>query len=55
MKALTTSKTAAAERRDRYCGLRREGIAQWEAAREVGVSDNAARRYERWYRVTGAR
>ena len=51
MKALTTSRPVAVARRDKYYGLRREGMPPWEAAREVDVSDNAARRYERWYQA----
>lgn len=52
MKPLSTSPVQARERRERYCALRREGMAMADAAAGAGVNamDTGAR-YERWYQA----
>ena len=45
----------AAERRRRYCELRRDGMNQWDAAVAVGIDPvKSGPRYELWFKVAEA-
>lgn len=43
--------TAMEARLEKYARLRDEGLVPWDAAAQVGISQNGSARYERWYKV----